>query len=58
MTYEHIGWGIERCNCIHPLVLFQILDRKNTEMEEMKIHYRKKVTDLEETNSKLDKKCE
>ncbi|XP_030840348.1 centrosomal protein of 112 kDa isoform X2 [Strongylocentrotus purpuratus] len=42
----------------HDEAIQKILDRKNTEMDEMKIHYRKKVADLEETNSKLDKKLQ
>nr|XP_054762623.1 centrosomal protein of 112 kDa-like [Lytechinus pictus] len=42
----------------HDEAIQKILDRKNTEMEEMKLHYRTKVSNLEETNSKLEKKLQ
>jgi hypothetical protein len=34
----------------------QILDRKNSEIEDVKSHYRTKTKDLEETITKLDRK--
>ncbi|XP_072168170.1 centrosomal protein of 112 kDa-like [Diadema setosum] len=42
----------------HDEAIQKILDRKNAEMDEIKTHYRNKVTDLEETNRKLDRKLQ
>ncbi|KAJ8036850.1 hypothetical protein HOLleu_17494 [Holothuria leucospilota] len=44
---------IQQC---HDDAIQKILDRKNAEIEEMKIHYRTKTKDLEEKNKKLEKK--
>lgn len=37
---------------------WQILDRKNAEIEEVKSHYRQKAKEMEECVAKLDKKGE
>ena len=38
------------------LVQFQILDRKNAEIEELKVHYRNKLREQEENMTKTEKK--
>ncbi|XP_072043099.1 LOW QUALITY PROTEIN: centrosomal protein of 112 kDa-like [Amphiura filiformis] len=42
----------------HDEAIQKILDRKNTEMEEMKSHYRSKTREMEETIRKLEKKAQ
>ena len=41
----------------HDIAVQKILDRKNTEIEDVKAHYRNKVKDQEETIGKLERKC-
>ncbi len=38
------------------MFVLQILDRKNAEIEELKVHYRNKAKEMEDSTSKLEKK--